>query len=69
MHTEDMTHEQRKLFAEGLVNLANIGAGAMVFGQLISGALVDFGLVALGLIVTFALYFVAFRFSRHRDTA
>ena len=50
-----------------MVNLANIGAGAMVFGQFISGLPLDFGLVALGLIVTFALYFGAFRLSRPKD--
>ena len=61
-----MSQEQRKLFAEGMINLANIGAGAMVFGQLISGGRVDFGLIALGLLVTSALYFVAFRFSHHK---
>ena len=43
-----MTQEQRKLFAKGVIDLANIGAGALVFGQLISGKPLDFGLISLG---------------------
>lgn len=62
-----MTHEQRKLFAKGLVDLANISAGATVFGQLISDRRIDFGLISLGFIITFALYFGAYRFSNIKD--
>jgi len=32
-----MSNEQRKLFAEKLLDLANIVAGALVFGQFVSG--------------------------------
>ena len=59
-----MSREQRKLFAEGAVNLANIGAGALVFGQLISGKPLDFGLISLGIVVTLILYFSSYLLSR-----
>ena len=59
-----MTHEQRKLFAEGMINLANIVAGALVFGQIISGRSIDFGIISLGIIFTCVFYFVSYLFSR-----
>ena len=59
-----MTHEQRKMFAKGVVDLANIGAGALVFGQLISGKPLDVGLISLGIVVTLVLYFSAYLLSR-----
>ena len=52
------------MFAKGVVDLANIGAGALVFGQLISGKPLDFGLISLGIIVTLSLYFSAYLLSR-----
>ena len=59
-----MSGEQRRLFAEGVVNLANIGAGALVFGQIISGKPLDFGLISLGIIVTLVLYVSSYLLSR-----
>lgn len=59
-----MTYEQRKLFAEGMINLANIVAGALIFGQLISGHGVDFGIISLGIIFTCVFYFVSYLFSK-----
>lgn len=59
-----MSQEQRRLFAKGLIDLANIGAGAMVFGQFVSGGAIDFGLLSLGIIATLTLYFGGYRFSR-----
>ena len=58
-----MTEKQRKLFAEGSVNLANIVASAMIFGQLISGRAADFGLISLGIIFALIFYAGAYWFS------
>ena len=58
-----MTHEQRRMFAKGVIDLANIGAGALVFGQLISGKPLDFGLIVLGIVVTLTLYGSAYLLS------
>lgn len=60
-----MTHEQRRMFAKGVIDLANIGAGALVFGQLISGKPLDFGLIALGIVVTLTLYGSAYLLSHN----
>lgn len=53
-----MNEKQRELFAKGLVDLANVVAGALVFGQLVSGnfSLVIFG---VGILVTITFYFGA----------
>ena len=59
-----MSREQRKLFAEGLIQLANIVAGALVFGQFVSDRFVDFGVIAIGIIFTFVFYFGAYLFSK-----
>jgi hypothetical protein len=48
-----MKKEQRELFAKGLVDLANIGAGAMVFGQFVSGQRVDEGVMILARLLPF----------------
>jgi len=52
-----MGREQRTLVAKGLVELGNIVAGAMVFGQFVSEAPLRGGVFALGLLLTTALYF------------
>lgn len=61
-----MTHEQRKLFAEKLLDLANIDAGALVFGQFISGTGVNIHIFIYGIIIASILYSCAFAFSRER---
>jgi hypothetical protein len=43
-----MSQKQRDLFSKGMVDLANIIAGALVFGQLVSGQVVDMGKIVLG---------------------
>ena len=60
-----MTQEQRKLFAEGMVNLANIVAGALIFGQVVSGHVVDFGIVSMGIIFAGIFYLAGYMFSKH----
>jgi predicted PurR-regulated permease PerM len=59
-----MSADESKMYAKGLVDLANISAGALIFGQFASGhAFSVLGLV-LGLITTLALYVVAHLFYR-----
>ncbi len=51
----NLNQAQRELFARGMVDLANIVAGALVFGQLVSGtfSIVIFG---VGILVTITFY-------------
>jgi hypothetical protein len=59
-----MTRFQREIFAQGLIELANIVAGALVFGQFIAGKPLDNGTVALGIIFTLTFYLAAYGFSK-----
>jgi hypothetical protein len=61
-----MKKEQRDLSAKALVDLANIGAGAMMFGQFVSGQKVDGGVMVLGLAFALILYVRAFSVSKER---
>ena len=61
-----MQQKQRELFAKSMMDLGNLVAVALVFGQFVTGqpfSVVTFG---IGLIVTAALYFGGFTFSRER---
>jgi hypothetical protein len=59
-----MQQKQRELFAKSMIDLGNLVA--LVFGQFVTGQ--PFSMVAFGtgLIVTAALYFGGFTFSRER---
>jgi hypothetical protein len=59
-----MQQKQRELFAKSMMDLGNLVA--LVFGQFVTGQ--PFSMVAFGtgLIVTAALYFGGFTFSRER---
>jgi uncharacterized membrane protein len=61
-----MQQKQRELFAKSMMDLGNLVAVALVFGQFITAH--GFNVVAFGtgLIVTAALYFGGFTFSRER---
>lgn len=59
-----MNQEQRKLFAKGLVDLANLVAAAMVFGQFVSDSPVDFSTAAVGVIIALVFYCGGYWFSR-----
>jgi hypothetical protein len=61
-----MTIEQRKMFAEKILDLANIESGAIVFGQFVSGEDFSFLTLLLGMILAVILYYVAYRSSRVR---
>jgi hypothetical protein len=57
-----MTAEESKMYAKGLIDLANISAGALVFGHFASAQSVSRELLGLGILTTLALYFVAHLF-------
>lgn len=59
-----MNQEQRKLFAKGLVDLANLVAAALIFGQFVSGQPISIVLVFIGFVIAFGLYLAGYRFSR-----
>ena len=55
---------QRKLFAAGMINLANIVAGALVFGQLVSGVSLRVYIFVLGILTVCFFYVVAYKLSK-----
>jgi hypothetical protein len=57
-----MTADESKMYAKGLVDLANISAGALIFGHFASAQIVSIGLVVLGMLTTLGLYGVAHLF-------
>jgi hypothetical protein len=59
-----MSNEQRKLFAEKLLDLANLIAGALVFGQFVSGQAFSMFTFLLGIMLAAITYYVAYRTSR-----
>jgi hypothetical protein len=59
-----MTNEQRKVFAKGSIDLANIVAGALVFGQFVSEHSVSIWVFILGVLIAAVFYLVAYRFSK-----
>ena len=59
-----LSKNQRDLFAKGSVDLANVVAGAMVFGQFISGNFAGTGVIVLGIAIAGIFYLVAYRFSK-----
>ncbi|MFH1958162.1 MAG: hypothetical protein ABIJ15_06770 [bacterium] len=54
-----MTIEQRELIANGLINLGNIAAGLLIFGQFVSGITFRAGVFIIGLIALLVCYIVA----------
>lgn len=61
-----MNEKQRELFAKGLVDLANVVAGALVFGQFVSGLPINFSIVVVGIISALVFYCGGYWFSRGR---
>ncbi len=59
-----MSNGQRKLLADNLANLANIVAGAMVFGQFVTGQSIDVGVVLLGIVFAAMFYIGAYNFAK-----
>jgi hypothetical protein len=59
-----MTKEQRELFAKGAVELGNIVAGAMIFGQFVSGNPPSITVMLLGILGALVFYHVAYQFSK-----
>ena len=63
-----MDREQKTLVAKGFVELGNIVAGAMVFGQFVSGAPLRIGVVGLGVLLTAVLYIGGVGFSKWSES-
>jgi hypothetical protein len=59
-----MTKEQRELFAKGAVELGNIVAGAMIFGQFVSGNPPSITVMLLGILGASVFYRAAYGFSK-----
>jgi hypothetical protein len=57
-----MSEKQRDLFSKGMVDLANIVAGALGFGQFMSGQAVNYDRVMVGALMWFIFYVGAFSF-------
>jgi hypothetical protein len=65
-----MSADESNMYAAWLVDLANISAGALVFGHFASAQQVSSGLILLGIVTTLALYFVAhllYKVARERE--
>ena len=58
-----MNEKQRELFAKGMVDLANLAAAALIFGQFVSGLPFNFRSMSLGFISACALYLGGYLFS------
>jgi hypothetical protein len=59
-----MSNAQRTLFAEKLLDLANLIAGALVFGPFVSGQAFSMLTFLLGILLAALTYYVAYRTSR-----
>jgi hypothetical protein len=64
-----VTHTQRSLFAKGFIDLANIEAGALVFGQFITDRPVDLVVIALGIVIAAVFYLGALSFSKEHASS
>lgn len=58
---------QRKPLAEALFSLANIVAGAMVFGQFIAGQGIDVGVMLRGALFTIIFYISAYNIAKEKN--
>jgi len=56
VNSQIVSQSQRKLFAKGLVDLANIVAGAMVFGQFAFEQPINLRVIVLGILFTTTFY-------------
>ncbi len=62
-----MDSSQRKLIAQGFVDLANLIAAALVFGQFVSGSSFHGYVFAVGLFLTVTLYLVGTIFGKEQS--
>lgn len=62
-----MNQAQRELFAKGLVDLANVVAGALVFGQLVAGKF-SIAIFGVGILITITFYLGALGAARDNKT-
>ena len=61
-----MDTAQRTLIAHGFIDLANLIAAALIFGQVVSEASFHEYMFAVGLLFTVTLYLVGTRFSKEK---
>jgi hypothetical protein len=61
-----MQQKQRELFAKSMMDLGNLVVVGLVFGQFFTDRPFSGAAFGIGLIVTGALYFGGFTFSRER---
>jgi hypothetical protein len=64
-----MDTAQRKLIAQGFVDLANLIPAALVFGQFVSESRFHGYVFAVGLFFTVTLYLVGTRFSKEKGNS
>jgi hypothetical protein len=62
-----MDSAQRKLIAQGFVDLANLIAAALVVGQFVSGSSFHGYVFAAGLFLTITLYLVGIIFAQEQS--
>ena len=62
-----MQQLQREMFSKGLIDLANLGIAALVFGQFVSGHGFDIGVSMLGIAFGLVFYIGAFSMSLERN--
>ena len=66
MKSIEFNANHRKIFAEKLLELANIAAGALIFGQFISGKELSLLLVLVGLVTLIFSYVTAYRILKRK---
>ncbi|MFH1860654.1 MAG: hypothetical protein ABH870_06555 [bacterium] len=59
-----LTDNQKKLWSEKLMDLANLSIGALVFGSLLSEGKINLLIIALGTLLYLLFAFIAIRLGR-----
>ncbi len=60
LYAKESRPRTKKLWAEKVLDLANIAAGAMIFGQIISGQKFSWSIAAIGLALVVAGYITSY---------
>lgn len=61
-----LTSKTRTLLAEKLLDLTNIGVGALIFGQFVSDKALSFPLIIAGIIILILGYTVSIVFAQQK---
>jgi hypothetical protein len=62
----EINKEQKKLYAEKILDLANIAVGALVFGQFVSDKPFSLLKAIIGIIALFLLYMISFALTERK---